>query len=113
MRSILYVICIALIFTISSCRTSDESSEGQALTPPMGWNSWNCFQGDINETRIKEIAYMMEDAFGGRPLFDSGRMHVGDTPVKMDINVYGFDLILLEFTGEDMYGIWGAIRTTS
>jgi hypothetical protein len=27
-----------------------------ALTPPMGWNSWNAFQKDIDEAKIKEIA---------------------------------------------------------
>jgi alpha-galactosidase len=32
---------------------------GLAKTPPMGWNSWNIFQGDINETKIKQIADVM------------------------------------------------------
>jgi alpha-galactosidase len=30
--------------------------EGLALTPPMGWNSWNTFELDINEDLIKETA---------------------------------------------------------
>jgi|GEM_PF-179850 len=30
-----------------------------APTPPMGWNSWNCFKADINETLIREIADAM------------------------------------------------------
>ncbi len=30
-----------------------------AKTPPMGWNSWNVFGGNINETQIKEIADVM------------------------------------------------------
>ena len=30
-----------------------------ALTPPMGWNSWNYFAQDINEQRIKAIADAM------------------------------------------------------
>lgn len=29
-------------------------------TPPMGWNSWNVFHENINETQIKEIADIME-----------------------------------------------------
>jgi len=29
------------------------------LTPPMGWNSWNIFGGDINEEKIKQIADAM------------------------------------------------------
>jgi alpha-galactosidase len=28
-------------------------------TPPMGWNSWNVFHGDINENQIKEIVDVM------------------------------------------------------
>jgi alpha-galactosidase len=27
-----------------------------ALTPPLGWNSWNCFRSEINEARIDAIA---------------------------------------------------------
>ncbi|MEO7427635.1 MAG: NPCBM/NEW2 domain-containing protein [Fibrobacteria bacterium] len=30
-----------------------------ALTPPMGWNSWNTFAGDIDETKIKQTADLM------------------------------------------------------
>lgn len=45
-----------LIFAVS-CSKSDDSV--LAPTPPMGWNSWNAFQADINEDRIKEIADIM------------------------------------------------------
>ncbi len=30
-----------------------------ALTPPMGWNSWNAFKADIDEPKIKQIADAM------------------------------------------------------
>ncbi|MEK6796958.1 MAG: glycoside hydrolase family 27 protein [Spirochaetota bacterium] len=30
-----------------------------ALTPPMGWNSWNCFRSDIDDGRIRTIADCM------------------------------------------------------
>jgi alpha-galactosidase len=30
-----------------------------ALTPPMGWNSWNTFQTNINEKLVKDIADIM------------------------------------------------------
>ncbi len=30
-----------------------------APTPPMGWNSWNCFHEKINEEQIREIADIM------------------------------------------------------
>ena len=35
-----------------------------ALTPPMGWNSWNTFTWDINEKMICEMAdRMVEDGY--------------------------------------------------
>ena len=30
-----------------------------ALTPPMGWNSWNAFETDIDEQKIRAIADAM------------------------------------------------------
>ena len=30
-----------------------------ALTPPMGWNSWNCFAGAVSEARVKRAADAM------------------------------------------------------
>ena len=38
------------------------------MTPPMGWNSWNAFEKEINETRIKGIA----DAMVSSGLRDAG-----------------------------------------
>ena len=32
---------------------------GLALTPPMGWNSWNKFAGNINEQLIRQTADAM------------------------------------------------------
>ena len=43
-----------------------------AKTPPMGWNSWNTFGYDINETLIKEIA----DAMVAEGLKDLGYEYV-------------------------------------
>ncbi|GGB76452.1 hypothetical protein GCM10007424_15570 [Flavobacterium suaedae] len=33
--------------------------EGMAMTPPMGWNSWNTFATDIDEELVKETADIM------------------------------------------------------
>ena len=33
-----------------------------ARTPPMGWNSWNIFRGDIDEQKIREIADAMVES---------------------------------------------------
>ncbi|HEU5397486.1 MAG TPA: putative Ig domain-containing protein, partial [Verrucomicrobiae bacterium] len=30
--------------------------DGIALTPPMGWNSWNCFASAVTEDRVKRAA---------------------------------------------------------
>ncbi len=46
-----------------------------ALTPPMGWNSWNRFGCDINEKLIREIAEAM---------VTSGMKDVGYTYVVID-----------------------------
>jgi alpha-galactosidase len=32
---------------------------GLARTPPMGWNSWNCFHLDVGDAKIREIAEAM------------------------------------------------------
>lgn len=36
-----------------------QKFEGLALTPPMGWNSWNTFEGKISEQVIMEMADAM------------------------------------------------------
>ncbi|HEY2721133.1 MAG TPA: glycoside hydrolase family 27 protein [Chitinophagaceae bacterium] len=36
-----------------------QKFEGLAMTPPMGWNSWNTFQTNINEQLVKDIADVM------------------------------------------------------
>jgi alpha-galactosidase len=43
-----------------------------AKTPPMGWNSWNCFGPNINETQIKEVA----DALVSTGLKDAGYIYL-------------------------------------
>ncbi len=36
-----------------------QKFEGLAQTPPMGWNSWNTFQTNINEELVKQTADIM------------------------------------------------------
>ena len=43
-----------------------------ALTPPLGWNSWNIFHENINENQIKEIA----DAMVESGLKDAGYIYL-------------------------------------
>ena len=46
-------------FPASSMFIKPDKDDGLALTPPMGWNSWNIFQADINQAKIKETADAM------------------------------------------------------
>nr|AQQ75132.1 GH27 [uncultured bacterium] len=47
-------------------------NNGLALTPPMGWNSWNIFYQNINETQIKQIA----DAMVSSGMKDAGYIYL-------------------------------------
>src|SRR3982750_1784230 len=46
--------------------------EGLAQTPPMGWNSWNTFQGNINEKLVMETA----DAMVTSGMRDAGYLYL-------------------------------------
>jgi len=46
---------IAILFFCHSWRVL-ALDDGLARTPPMGWNSWNCFQLNINEALIRSAA---------------------------------------------------------
>ena len=43
-----------------------------ALTPPMGWNSWNKFAGNVNEQLIRETA----DAMAANGMKDAGYQYI-------------------------------------
>ncbi|MHC4085971.1 MAG: NPCBM/NEW2 domain-containing protein [Planctomycetota bacterium] len=59
--NIIFVIKVMLfVICITSC--SSEGASNLALTPPMGWNSWNAFEADIDEKKIKQIADAMVDS---------------------------------------------------
>jgi len=51
------ILLVASIFLVHSLR--GEEPEEIAKTPPMGWNSWNCFRAGINEEKIKSMADAM------------------------------------------------------
>ena len=53
-------------------RTVSPYNNGAALTPPMGWSSWNLFASHISEDLIKEIA----DAMDKSGLKDAGYTYV-------------------------------------
>ena len=51
---------------------SAASADGLALTPPMGWNSWNKFGCDVSEKLIKEMA----DALVSTGMKDAGYQYL-------------------------------------
>ncbi len=48
-----------LFFVAVASAALAQKYSGLALTPPMGWNSWNTFACNINEKMIKEMADAM------------------------------------------------------
>lgn len=52
----LYQAGLACFFLFVSCLSFAQKKTGLALTPPMGWNSWNCFKCDIDEAKVKTMA---------------------------------------------------------
>jgi alpha-galactosidase len=57
-------------------------------------------------TETGRFRVLIEDAFGNRPLFDSGKMAKGSKAVDIDIDVKGIQFILLEFRGKEVIGDW-------
>lgn len=84
MKVILWNLTIAFFISSTGCKNSsrEKSTSGQpeaateapslALTPPMGWNSWNPFGKNVNEKVIRETA----DAFVSSGLKDLGFTYI-------------------------------------
>jgi len=53
------IIFIALGALSLVAQKGEPASSGLALTPPMGWNSWNKFACDVNEDMIRSMADAM------------------------------------------------------
>ena len=58
-------LCLLACAAIAATAARADKFEGLALTPPMGWNTWNTFAGDCNETLVRATADAM-DANGMR-----------------------------------------------
>ncbi|MGE5645217.1 MAG: alpha-galactosidase [Acidobacteriota bacterium] len=50
---------LSAVLMLASCPALPALENGQARTPPMGWNSWNKFGCDVSEKLIKEMADAM------------------------------------------------------
>lgn len=53
------LLSLALACALGSVAAHAQKFEGLALTPPMGWNSWNTFASNINEKVVREMAEEM------------------------------------------------------
>ena len=71
MKSIISGSAIVAILLISFLAKA-QKQEGVALTPPMGWNSWNCFRGEVSEVKIMEVA----DAMVSSGMRDAGYEYI-------------------------------------
>ena len=69
MTKLFLSVCILIGFTEAAAA---QKFNGLAETPPMGWNSWNTFAGDINEELIHGIA----DAIVETGMRDAGYVYV-------------------------------------
>jgi alpha-galactosidase len=60
-KLLLSLILLSFVVLIISCKAPQQKNPlaGLALTPPMGWNSWNKFGCDVNEDMIKEMTEAM------------------------------------------------------
>lgn len=70
MKKYTYLFLITL-----SVKAFSQKFEGLALTPPMGWNSWNTFQTNISEQLVKDVADSM---------VSSGMKDAGYTYIVLD-----------------------------
>jgi alpha-galactosidase len=69
-RTLLGVLVVTLVG--ASAPSTHFVDNGLALTPPMGWNSWNHFACNINESIIRETA----DSMAANGMRDAGYKYV-------------------------------------
>ena len=79
-----------LFLIIISLKCFSQKYENLALTPPMGWNSWNTFQTSIDEKLVKDIADLfvssgMKDAGYAYIVLDDGWMTMERDPKTGDL----------------------------
>ena len=65
--------CLLLFFILTTgSGVFAQKAEDLALTPPMGWNSWNGFGCNVDEKMIRETA----DAIVTKGMKDAGYQYV-------------------------------------
>jgi len=68
MKTTFYKLLLIVICCFSSANLFAQKFEELAQTPPMGWNSWNTFQININEQMLRD----MVDAYVSSGMRDAG-----------------------------------------
>jgi alpha-galactosidase len=66
------VVMAAPVFADTTQEVVTKSPNGLALTPPMGWNSWNKFACNVNEQTVRDTA----DAIVATGMRDAGYQYV-------------------------------------
>jgi alpha-galactosidase len=64
--------CLLVCALVGTLSARADKFDGLALTPPMGWNTWNTFAGDCNETLVKQTA----DAMIANGMRDAGYVYI-------------------------------------
>lgn len=65
-------LCAAPALAETTQEVVNKAPNGLALTPPMGWNSWNKFACDVNEKVVRDTA----DAMVASGMRDAGYQYV-------------------------------------
>ncbi|MBN1116577.1 MAG: glycoside hydrolase family 27 protein [Bacteroidales bacterium] len=63
---------LSIVLLLFTMQIGAQKFEGLALTPPMGWNSWNHFACEINEDIIKGVA----DEMASNGMRDAGYEYI-------------------------------------
>jgi alpha-galactosidase len=63
---------LPVLVIVFSLQSPAQKFDGLALTPPMGWNSWNHFACEINESTIREVAH----AIANNGMKDAGYRYI-------------------------------------
>lgn len=82
------IVCGFIFLACLICHA--QKFQGLALTPPMGWNSWNTFQTNISEDLVKQTADIivssgMKDAGYSYLVLDDGWMAMQRDSITGDL----------------------------
>ena len=61
MRNILLSLLLVVGTAVPSCAAKTGDFRSWAPTPPMGWNSWDCYYSSVNEAQVLQNARYMRD----------------------------------------------------